>query len=353
MKLNRTHYIGFAVFLVIVFLILPVKFHYSFRTIGKIIPEKVWILQKTNDGSLMATLTDNKNGLVQNYSIIQVERGDATRFQLSPTLNEKEYVSEHDTIGSIHSYEVLRQLIQLEGELVVAKATLRTQLVGEKEAIIQEARQQLVLAREKAELQRRLFLRQDSLFLHNLVSQEEYELVQSEAKIAEIEVNIAEVQLQTVTTGVKPEQIEMIEAEIRSLENDIRIRKNQMEAFNLQTPIAGKLYRSFSSDTLLSVCDTSYVLVIPVKWQYHAELSPGRSVFLKSAEGSTRLSAKILRIEDNIKILNREQVFMAVALIEGDQEFLYPNLIVPCTVQGRSLSPLHYVIRLVQSMFGM
>jgi len=280
----------------------------------------------------------------------------AINYDKTPLLNddlyEKEYVSDHDTIGSIHSYEILRQLIQLEGELVVAKASLRTQLVGEKEAVIQESRQQLVLAREKADLSRRLYLRQDSLFRQNLVSQEEYELFQSEAKIAEIEANIAEVQLQTVTTGVKPEQIEMIEAEIRSLENDIRIRKSQMEAFNLQTPIGGRLYRSFSPDTLLSVSDTSYVLVMPVKWQHHTELRQGQSVFLKGSKNA-RLSAKILRIEDTVKVLNREQVFMAVAVIEGDQRSIYPNLIVPCTVQGEPVSPFHYVMRLVQSLFNM
>ncbi len=351
MKLNRFHYIGFAVVLLALLFFLPIKWHYSIETTGKIVPAKEWVLQKTNDGSLIATLADNRNGFVQNYSVIQIQRGDATRFQMSPSLNEKRVVMALDTIGSIHSYAVLADLTELEGDLIVAKATLRTQLVGEKAAIIEEARQQLALAQERAALLRKRFLRQDSLFHRNLVSLEEYELVQSEAEVAAIEVNIAEVQLQTVTTGAKPEQIKMIEAEIQSIEDDIRIRKSQVEAFTLQTPISGRIYRSFTSDTLLTVCDTSFVLIMPLNWKHREYLNPGQTVSLKS--GGPQLTAKILRIEDIVKILDQEQVYMAVALIEGKSETLTPNLIIPCTVRCSSVSSFHYAIRLIKSLFNM
>jgi hypothetical protein len=352
MKAYRSYLIGIGIFIAVIILMLLVKVRYSIKTMGKMVPSREWILQRTNDGSLMATLADHRNGLVQDYSVIQIERGDATRFQLSPLLNEKQYVAELDTIGSIHSYEVLRQLTELEGDLAVAKATLKTQLVGEKEAVIQEARQQHVLAQERAELQNRLFLRQDSLFHQNLVSQEEYEMARSEAKIAEIEADIAEVQLQSVTTGVKPEQIEMVESRIRSLENDVRLRKSQLQAFTLRTPIAGKLFRSFSSDTLLSVCDTSYLLIMPVQWGYHSELIPGQMVSLKGADRSTRLSARIVRIEDSVKILNRDQIFFAVASIEGVHSSMVPDLIVPCTIRGRSLSLVQVCIRMLESILN-
>lgn len=351
MKLNRFHYIVFMTVLLVLLFILPIKWHYSIEMTGKIIPANEWILRRTNDGSLMATLVDNQSGLVQNYSVLQIQRGDATWFQMSPALKDKKVVMQLDTIGSVHSYEVLAELTELEGDLALAKATLQTQLVGEKEAVISAAKQQLALAEEKAELQRKRFLRQDSLFHLNLVSMEEYELARSEAKVAAIEEKIAEAQFQTVTTGSKPEQIEMIKAEIQSLENDIRIRKSRMDDFIIQTPISGKVYRSFTSDTLLSVCDTSFILLMPVNWNQREYIHPEQKVFVKS--GGRQSTARILRIEDNIKILNREQVCIAVALIDRESEALTPNLFVPCKVRCSSVSSFRYALHLVQSLFNM
>lgn len=336
--------------MILVFLI-PVKLPFTMKTLGRIVPAQEWILQKTPDGSLIALLADHTNGFIQNYSIIQIERGDATRFQIWPGLNEKLSVVKSDTIGSIHSYEILRQLTVLEGELEVSKAELMTQAVGEKEAVIQEARQQLALSRERVALMQRLFHRQDSLYHQNVISQEEYELAESEANVAEIEANIAQVQLQRVTTGVKPQQIEMIEAQIRSLENDIQVRKSQLNAFTLQTPIAGTLIRHYSSDTLLSVCDTSFLLVMPVRWKYHSELEPGQTITFKDEKQKRRLWAKLVRIENDIKILNRQQVFIAVGAIQHGQGPFYPNLIVSCTIRGESLPLVQFVFQMIRSMF--
>jgi hypothetical protein len=351
MKLGRTHIIGLVVLLLVLFFFLPIRLPYTLRTLGKIIPSQEWILQKTQDGSLIAVLADNKNGLIQNYSVIQIERGDATRFQLSPDLNHKSSVAEQDTIGSIHSYEILRQLTALEGELAVATASLVTQAVGEKEAVIQEAQQQVALTRERAQLKQRLFHRQDSLYRQNMISQEEFELAESEANVAEIEANIAKLQLQRVTTGVKPEAIEMIEAQVRSLENDIQVRKSQMKAFTLQTPIAGTLIRYYSSDTLLSVCDTSFLIVMPIKWKYRSQLQPGHTIIFRDVDSKKRLSAKILRIQRDVKILNQDQVFLAVGSMEDAPGSYYPNLVVPCTIRGESIALYQYVFRMIKTMF--
>jgi hypothetical protein len=69
---------------------------------------------------------------------------------------------------------------------------------------------------------------------------------------------------------------------------------------------------------------------------------------LKSQE--TYIGA-IFRKEESIKMLNREQVFVAYAAIENSAVNVPINLIVPCTIIIKDLKPIQYIFQILNTFF--
>ena len=98
---------------VIVVLVVPFKVPYSIKTSGKLMPAKEWILSKGSDGRLIENLFDHQRGVSEKFSVIQFDRGDAVQFKLNDDLASNSTIVAGDTVGSIRSNEIERQIIRL------------------------------------------------------------------------------------------------------------------------------------------------------------------------------------------------------------------------------------------------
>ncbi len=207
---------------------------------GRALPGQEWLLSRNEEGAVLATLTDHRSGYIENYTVFSITRGDAFRFGLESHLKPGVSVSAGDTVVRIYSHELLREASRLAGEIAVARASLATGLSGEKSPVIREAQRTLALANENADLQNRLFQRQDSLFRKDYISREAFELSRTASQLATLQATIAEARLQTVATGLKPEQIHLMESQISALESQIRALTGQLAAMTLVAPLSGR-----------------------------------------------------------------------------------------------------------------
>lgn len=341
--------ISLILLLVIILLVLPLKIDYSVKTVARIIPARQWILQKSSDGSLISSINDYRSGFTESYSAAQIERGDAVRFKMNSSILSKKRIAAGDTICYISSNEIERRLAELRGYLDMARASLQFYLTGDKEAVIAEARRAAELNREQANLQRKLLVRQTELFGRELVSKEALEIAQTTTRISELEAELAVARLQSAETGAKPEQIELVRSEINRYEKEIKVLEDRLGQFIICSPINGKIYKSFSSDTLLMAGSESLLVIVPVSWSEREFILNGGRVQLNLSNAP---QGSILRIDDNVTVLNGEQVFTVIAELEEDETEPPAYLYSTCEIEGSRLTVTQYLGRLIKRMFS-
>jgi hypothetical protein len=252
-------------------------------------------------------------------------------------------VNAGDTIVRIRSHQLAFEISRLSGELAVSRATLVMARSGEKETIIREAERALASARERADLQARLFDRQDSLFRRNLVSREVYEVARNEARVAEIEVAVAEARLQTVTTGTKPDQIRVIESQIAALEKELGVLEQQAEVLTLVSPFPGIFFSSPGADTLCGVADTSNIALMPIPVEYLSRITPGQEVTVRIPGLTELCGGTVSRLDRQVRLVDGKQVIMTTALLHATGGGLPSRLIVTGSIEIGRVSVARYV----------
>jgi hypothetical protein len=244
------------------------------------------------------------------------------------------------------------EMAGLHGSLEVARSMLYVNNSGEKQSLVEAARNQLSLNREQARLQNRILERQKDLYDSNLVSREMYEITQGTSKIYDLQAAVAEAQLKALETGSKPEQIRLSLSEINSLENEIKILEQRLDQFVLVSPLTGELFTPFSADTLMFIADTSRLLYMPVGIHDLAEVQTGQIVTVQNPISTEEIQGIIIKIDPLIQRLNDQQVFFAVGALEKKYQMLPLNQIVSCTIKGRSKTPWNYLGKIIQSVFN-
>jgi len=335
----------------IVFLFLPIQFPFSIETPGKIALSQEWILYKGQDGRLISTLIDHQSGITRYYTITQTERADAGRFEFDPVVVPYRHIQAGDTVGRFYSNEVERQYVRLQGELATALASLSYYSSGEKPSVIREARKRLELAsKEEVELQK-IMERQRRLYKEDLISEEEYEVSQLSFQLTQIKKSIAEAELQTVSTGVKQEQIDYLRTNIEMLQDEMRILRDRIDSFVFISPISGIIKRTFSGDTLITIADTaSYVLFMPLKLSDLPLVSKKQTVEINPMIKGDSIFGEIMNINNEVHTINSRQVVFVTASIDAKDQEILPGLITHCKVSCEPLTLFQHLKRTLTSI---
>lgn len=330
--------------------LVPMKIPYSIEVPGRMMPIREWILTTGENGQLRATLYDHIPGTMRTYSVTQFERGDVMRFTLHPAIRPGASVATGDTVGVIYSNKTEHQLAQLTGALSTAMASLNLYRSGEKESVIREAQQRLAHAREQAEEQRKILERLRMLYERDFISEQEIEIAESTLGLYDIHVTIAEAQLQTVQTGSKEEQIDLVCSRIRALKEEMNTVRKRLEHLTLISPLSGVVFRFFSGDTLVAMGDTAaYVVVMPVKWKDRRYLTSKQEVTLNVDGLHSSLHGTLLQLGRVVQVLNGQQVLWATAIVKPNAEGLAPGLIVRCSISCEPVRPIQYLGRVIRA----
>jgi hypothetical protein len=306
-----------------------VKIPTSIDSKGQLLSYQTWVLSKGTDGRLITYQTDNLTGITNSFGITQFERGDPVQFKLNPKIFLDNEVSNGDTIGSVISNEIIKDLERLRGELETNRALLAVQTSSEKESVIDVERKRLEFAKKEFEEQIKIYNRQKSLFEKELISQEDFETTEARYELSKINISIAEERLKTVLSGAKKEEIELLNSQIKAIEREIDILQFRFEKNNITVPISGMIIRPFSSDTLVIVNDTSKkVILIPVKWSESMYVFIDQEVIITSPEVSEKLIARVSSIDNSVKTMNNEQYVIITAVSENPIRYLKTGLYV-------------------------
>lgn len=338
-----------AILIIVLFLLLPINIKYNIYVKGKLLPNKEWIIYKGSDGRLTSQITNYKTGMNQSYDVTLFDRGDAMRFSFNQSLHSGSSLMINDTVAIVYSNEIERQIENLKGEIIAAKASLSLNLTGEKEAIIEQENKTLDYSIKQSEEQKKILDRVKTLYDKGLASLEEYEIAKGTYELNIINSSISKARLQSVQTGAKKEQVSLIRSQIISLENELAILQKRFKGFTVTSPISGVLNRKTNSDTLMSISDNSeFVLLCPVKVNDIKFISDSARVKIKLNDKT--VYAQVYEKNNIVKIVSGIQVVTISADVDKKEKNLTPSMIVDCYLDAGELSPLEYLIRIWQRM---
>jgi len=261
------------------------------------------------------------------------------------------HVIEGDTIGSIYSSETEEQLVALEAELAIIEASLNVSRSGEKEALVLKAENDLAYAKTESSERKKQFARLKKLREKNLISLEEFELVESEMELLKIQVKIAQAGLDAVKSGDSPAEVDLIKSKINGLRRNIEVIQRRKKSFSIVSPISGIVSKSYSRDTILIVYDTSTsIVVVPIRRNDYPNVIIGQNVTMKSYKFNSDVQGKITAIDNRVHVLGDKETIFAVAQFDHSSHENLQGMLARCVIACRAITPREYLTRIFNSL---
>lgn len=334
----------------IVFLIfvVDIKVPQSFNTFFEVNPQQKWLLIKGDQGQIISKIMDFHSSVSKDFSVIQFERGESMNLKLNYAVATKSYVEKGETLGVIQSTRVQERLTQLEGLIQVTKSDLAAKSTGEKEALVEEARQKVKYGEAIIQEKKLLYQRAEELFRKDYISKQEYETALWTYRQAELENEVNKAQLQALMTGMKNEELQVLQSAINSYQKEARLLQERLKDFIITAPISGEISRQFFLDTLLIINNTSsLILTCPLRYENRYYLTEGDTVRLSIKGVPGEIKGKLISIGKEVRNLNGVQILYVTISVTPAQAELIPGLV----IQGEIILPKVTIKEFLVSLF--
>ncbi len=351
-----------AAIIVLLLLILAASFvelSYSVRGRGVVMPLEEWGLYRGSGGSLVHIHENHLDGVVTEYGVSEIQRGDVARYVFDEALIKGGSISRGDTLARLFTSDIQLKIIELKGDLAYQKSLLASYLAGEKPEDIQVAENRIELARQELDHQRLLTNRMVQLFDEGVVSRQEYEFALNDLKVKEYALVIAQSLYHALMTGRKPEELQVIRSTIASLESQIHQLEKHIDAFHLVSPISGMVIRERNplleniEEVILRVADcSSFVVLVPVDYSEVVYLKEGQIVRISHASEAVEIYGELAAIDKTIRLIsNRPKVFLTVWIRNGEDLAFFRNMMVDVQVDSGKISFWEYLNRLSRAVY--
>lgn len=308
-KRNSLWFLLLLIALAIYFL--PIEVPSDISSLGKVYSSRHYILHKGNDGQVRESLINLATGVHEEFISREVERGDDIRLIMRPEIFDKDFISRHDTIAQIFSYQTAVELNSLVNDLEVINAQLLAEESGNKPEDIELAKKRREYAQIDAEIQEKIYQRQKSLYESEVIADQQFEDQERIIQLKKVQVAINDAELRSMESGAKPEQINYIKAQIRKLQSSIDDLQLKLKNQTITSPLNGIFRNSFSSDTLLVIEGVENLIIkIPVMIKDMHNVFIGQRIICKTDGRNEIVEAEVTHISKNVKILDGRQVII-------------------------------------------
>lgn len=345
----------FLLLLVVIFISFgSFKVKYNITSKVKIMPSLEWELSRTVDGNLISVNKNHVQNIVNNYSVTEFQRGDVVKFELNPDIVQKELIKKGDTIGFVYSNEEQRKLIEMLGNLKILQAEFEFYTTGQKPEDVDKAYNEMELAKKELETHKKLISRSEILNEENVISAQQYDIDLNVYKVKEMNYLIAKSNFESVSTGEKPEQAELIKSKIEAMELQIEQTKERINYFTLVSPIDGiisknryqeKISDNFKSEVLIKIINTNKkVGVAPIRLKDLIHFNIGNKAHLPK-ENKT---AKIISLDNEAQSYWTESSIFLTFEIENSKE-MNPNSFTDIKIYGEEIELRDLIFKMFDS----
>ncbi|PKP52427.1 MAG: hypothetical protein CVT92_08970 [Bacteroidetes bacterium HGW-Bacteroidetes-1] len=337
-----------------VFLV-PIKIPFNFRSVGLLNPAKKWSLRTDQEGNYYSEIKNFHTGATEQSISYRFERGDIASLYLSKKMENNVSVLAEDTIGVLYSRMIEERLQQLESQVAVWNQQLLSYKAGEKKEVIDQLRQKLILSEQQLDLAIKNYERYSLLYQDSVIASNEFDEVENVYKSAKTNVEIANSDYNVATTGVKPEEILLIEEQMTASEKELSFLRETSMKYVLLSPFSGKLiinqYLPVEVE-YISIIDTSeYILYTPVKFQYRPYLSYDMKIDFLIPGTDEHIMASIVDITNRVEYIHSNQMIFVKARILNPTTSIMPGLSVNCRLSGDKITLREYIKRTLHIFF--
>jgi hypothetical protein len=333
--------------ILLIFLFFPFKVPYEIVSLGSVYPAREWRLIQDGGGSVLSTLQDYEKGVIDNVASFQFNGGDFSTMKLA---NTEGWVQSGDTVLRMYSSLINEQIDQLANEISIKSMTLQAYGVGEKNPIVQEAANKLRFTKEELTLKERFFNMQKQLFQDSVISKKDYLEAENAFSLARINVEMAKKALETVNTGQKNENLDIVRSEILALQEKKDFLVNRKAASAVIAPIEGQIRPSIIAGQILTLQDINRVIVhIPVKVESLPYLSLNNKVIILDAQSQREFTGIIEKIDNKVDVLDGRRVVLIQAFVLPlpSGERLSIGMSANCKIVCDEIHQLEYLKRLL------
>lgn len=337
--------------------LLPIKVFYKVYATGKIFTVNEWILNRSIDGKISTASRNNELDAITNYSG-RAFTGDVFDFYMEPSVMQKSYIQKGEVLGHLYSKSMQTELVRLQGLLDIEKASLNVISTGQKPEIVEEAKTNLKMAREKYLTQKKVVDRNVKLYRDSLLPAQQLDVSKDALELARIGVQIAEAQVLKLTTGSKQEELDLNRQKILSIENQIRELKQRMDNFDIKAPFGGMIQQkkgvvpTTTNEVLIDLLDTNeYIAIAPIPLREVRYLKVGAVVSLRLFSDDEIFQAKVSRIDNVIQLVGAKQAVYATFKISKKSLLMQPGLLAKATIMCDEISLWEYTNRVLGDIF--
>lgn len=331
-------------------LFIPVDLPYDITCTGVCYPLRSWSLAKNTDGTLNGKLLNNHNGQIEDYQSYQFERGDVVNIKFNNPSSSNGTIEQGMPVASILSDMLSQRLVQLQNQLLVEKAKLRSFQTGEKRETVEVAQQEIQGAEVALEFAEQNLERNKELYAEGLIAFAILEQASRRKEQANANLEIAKKGKSVVNTGAKPEEVALVKASINSLEKQINIVTGRSSSYNIVSPISGSIRYGGMEDVYELIVDQidSMIIQVPIRLKDRSYVKIGDPVHVTPSYQDTTFQAQLVSFDERVQLMDNEQVIVAKALLSGKFPRLPHGMPVSCTINGDSIQPLEYFKRSIR-----
>ncbi len=347
-----------ALFAVAVISLMVVRLPYSVRAKGMVKPLQEWGLYKSSDGTLVNVLENHLSGSLNEYKVLEFQRGDIVSFLFNDALIQDAMIRKGDTIAWVISHDLDMRMVEMHGDMLYQEALLQVYLTGEKPEAIRMALDEVDLAHQELTTQEKLTGRIANLYEQDLVSRQEYELSMNDLLVKQYALEIAQSNYRAILAGEKEEELSVVRSRIASLEDQISQLEKHKDAMNILSPIAGHIIRQYDigetmSNEVIRIADLSSVLIfIPVDIHEKNYIQAGQEVRIRIDNHHAEIIGKVVGMDNTVQLINRRpKIFVSVLTDNPGTERLLPNMIVDARITTDTVPLKEYILRLSRVVY--
>lgn len=337
---------------VVALFFLPIKIPYVAYSVGKVLPAQEWRLVQDQTGRYSSVVRDQKLGVVQQIDAFQFEQGDFSGLAID--IPNGTFLSAGDTVVKFYSIRQREEIQQIEAQLALYSAQLRSDVTGDKPPIVQEAENKLHFARQDLRLKEDFYRLKKKLRDEGLIADTEFQISENDWRLAVIQVDIAAKYLENVSTGIKVEGVGITEAQLRGLRNRLDILRQKGLSFVVKAPFSGWAVRSVLPEELLVLHRADeYVVQIPVKVEQLPYLTPEVGIFVTDRQTNKVFQAHFHSLSPQVEVLDNRQISVLNAIVRPDSTAnrLSTGISTLCTVDFGKITLREYMKRMFKFRF--
>lgn len=268
-------------------------------------------------GRLSSVVRDHKLGAAQQLDAFQFEQGDFSGIKIEVPTGA--FVAAGDTVVRMYSVRQREEIQQIEAQLSLYSAQLRSDKTGDKPPIVQEAENKLHFAEQDLTLKENFYHLKKKLKDDGLIAATEYQTAENEWNLAKIQVEIARKNLENVGTGLKTESVGITEAQLKGLQNRLQILRQKGLSFVIRAPFSGWVVASVLPEELLTVQRADeYVVQIPVRVEQLSYLHPDVGISVLDVQTKHVFKGRFGALGSKVEVLDNRQVSTLIAYVQPD-----------------------------------